>query len=40
MEAFDRLDVDGGEQWDPDVVESFLALYAGSGRTADVSEGL
>ena len=36
MEAFDRLDVDRGRQWDPEVVDAFLALYAGTGRTAQV----
>jgi putative two-component system response regulator len=40
MEAFDRLDDDDGQQWDRDVVDAFLALYAGTSKTADVPEGL
>ena len=40
MEAFDRLDDDDGRQWDRDVVDAFLALYAGTSKTADIPEGL
>ena len=39
MEAFDRLDGDDGRQWDRDVVEAFLGLYAGNSRNADIPEG-
>jgi HD-GYP domain-containing protein (c-di-GMP phosphodiesterase class II) len=39
MEAFDRLDDDDGRQWDRDVVDAFLALYAGTSKTADIPEG-
>ncbi len=28
--AFERLEAGRGEQWDPDVVDAFLALYAGT----------
>lgn len=38
MEAFERLDGDDGRQWDRDVVEAFLGLYAGNIQTADIPE--
>jgi putative two-component system response regulator len=40
IEAFERLDGDDGRQWDRDVVDAFLGLYAGNSANADVPEGL
>jgi putative two-component system response regulator len=38
--AFQRLEDGRGEQWDPDVVNTFLAAYAGSDEPAEIAEGL
>jgi putative two-component system response regulator len=38
--AFQRLDDGRGEQWDPDVVDMFLAEYAGHSEPQEIAEGL
>jgi putative two-component system response regulator len=38
--AFERLEDGRGEQWDPDIVDVFLAAYAGSGEAEEIAEGL
>jgi putative two-component system response regulator len=38
--GFQRLEEGRGEHWDPDVVDTFLAAYAGNGDTVEVAEGL
>jgi putative two-component system response regulator len=38
--AFQRLEDGRGEQWDPGVVDSFLAAYAGSSAAEEIAEGL
>ncbi|HEX7490090.1 MAG TPA: HD domain-containing phosphohydrolase [Candidatus Limnocylindrales bacterium] len=38
--AFQRLEDGRGEQWDPDIVDQFLAAYAGSGEVEELAEGL
>jgi putative two-component system response regulator len=40
LEAFERLEDGRGSQWDPEVVDVFLAAYAGAGETEEVAEGL
>ena len=40
LEAFERLEDGHGSQWDPEVVDVFLAAYAGAGDTEEVAEGL
>jgi putative two-component system response regulator len=39
-EAFQRLEDGRTEQWDPDVVDVFLAAYAGTGAVEEIAEGL
>jgi putative two-component system response regulator len=38
--AFQRLEDGRGEQWDPEIVNVFLAAYAGAGETEEIAEGL
>jgi putative two-component system response regulator len=38
--AFQRLEDGRGEQWDPGVVDIFLAVYAGNGVAEQLAEGL
>ena len=38
--AFQRLEDGRDEQWDPSVVDSFLAAYAGSSAAEEIAEGL
>ena len=38
--AFQILEDGRGEQWDPDVVDTFLAAYAGPGEAEEIAEGL
>jgi putative two-component system response regulator len=40
LEAFERLEDGRGSQWDPEVVDVFLAAFAGAGETEEVAEGL
>ena len=38
--AFQRLEDGRGEQWDPDIVDVFLAAYAGTEEAEEAAEGL
>ena len=38
--AFQRLEDGRGQQWDPDVVDVFLAEYAGRSEPQEIAEGL
>jgi HD-GYP domain-containing protein (c-di-GMP phosphodiesterase class II) len=38
--AFQRLEDGRGEQWDPAVVDSFLAAYEGESAVPEIAEGL
>ena len=38
--AFQRLEDGRGQQWDPDVVDVFLAAYAGHSEAQEIAEGL
>jgi HD-GYP domain-containing protein (c-di-GMP phosphodiesterase class II) len=38
--AFQRLEDGRGEQWDPAVVDTFLAVYSGSDEALEIPEGL
>jgi putative two-component system response regulator len=40
QDAFQRLEDGRGSQWDPEVVDVFLAAYADAGETEEVAEGL
>jgi HD-GYP domain-containing protein (c-di-GMP phosphodiesterase class II) len=37
--AFQRLEDGRGEQWDPDIIDVFLAAYAGAGEAEEIPEG-
>jgi putative two-component system response regulator len=38
--AFQRLEDGRAEQWDPDVVDTFLSAYAGNPEIVEIAEGL